>query len=128
MSVARFGTNILVDGGTGFGSALYNATVTNRLQQLSMSAAGRAAIASVARRLRSLRIVPPSAPQPATARDVVVFYASAAADVDGKQLLDALLLATPSATSGSAPGVRGVTEIHAVKLHDVASTSLWREV
>lgn len=130
MSVARFGSNIVIDGGGGVGSALYNATVMNRLHQLSMSDAGSAAVSDVARRLRSLRIVPPSAPQSATDRDVVMYYVPSS-DVDGKRLLDALVLATPSATSGATPDTKprvpAMQDLPATKLMDSSGVSLGRE-
>jgi hypothetical protein len=123
MSVARFGQNILIDGGGGIGGSLYNTAVATRLQQLAASIAGRTALADIARRVRTVRIAPPSAPQVAASGEVAVYYRPSGADVDGKALLDALVRATPSAASNQRSGIP-LHEIPVTKAIDSASVKI----
>ncbi|AHG92277.1 hypothetical protein J421_4742 (plasmid) [Gemmatirosa kalamazoonensis] len=106
MSVARFGTNILIDGGPRLDRA-YNATVALRLAALALSAAGRGALAELARLPGRLWIVPPDAvPSPARG-DVVLRYDAPPADHAGTMLLGALLHALQrDAATGQATGRR----------------------
>ncbi|AHG92276.1 hypothetical protein J421_4741 (plasmid) [Gemmatirosa kalamazoonensis] len=126
MSATKFGTNILVDGGGGLRGPLYNTTVMNRLHQLSMSDAGRAALSNVGRRVHSLRIVPPDAPPAMASGEVVVFYLPTGVDLDGKSLLESLVRATPSATSGASSN-GPMHDIQVSRQHDMAGQKLFSE-
>jgi len=120
MSVAKFGSNILIDGGGGIGSALYNATVMNRLHQLSMSETGRIVLSEVARRVRAVRIVPLNAEPAKAGGEVVVYYTPSSWDADGQQLLDAVA----RAASPAPPRAPSGHDLYVTKKVDLAHVSL----
>jgi hypothetical protein len=122
MSVAKFGSNILIDGGGGVGNAVYNATVMNLLHQLSMSETGRIVLSEIARRVRAARIVRLDAEPAKVGGEVVVYYTPSAWDTDGQLLLEALARATAPAPPRTPAG----HDLQVTKKVDVAHASLWR--